>query len=148
LTLGRDKRKPRNAQLTSAVRAQLFQSANFIQPLSDSAAPARVFRAPSGAAVEVQWVVVSSQENAMFAARNWTPGLVTAGLGLLLFSSWMLQITQQPKPLAPVRTVPRKIVHGVPAARPQARDKRSENGHEPAPVAWMLHDFPLRDAAG
>jgi hypothetical protein len=98
--------------------------------------------------VEVQWEVVSPKENAMFAGRNWTLGLVTAGLGLLLFSSWMLQITQQPRPLTPLRTGPRRIVHGVPAARQQARDKRSETGHDPAPVAWMIHDCPFSVAAG
>ena len=85
----------------------------------------------------------------MYPHRHWTLGLVTLGMVLLVFSSWMLQITLPPRPLAPLpRTGPRKLVRGAPALRQPGREKRSECGHEPAPIAWMFHDLADRDAAG
>jgi hypothetical protein len=82
--------------------------------------------------------------------RRWTLGLVSFGLVMLVFSSWMLQITLPPRPVTPlaVRSMSRKMVHGAPAARQVGRDKRSETGHEPACIAWMLHDFPVPIAVG
>ena len=81
--------------------------------------------------------------------RRWTLGLVTMGLVLLLFSSWMLQITLPPRPLAHLpRTGPRKLVRGAPALRAPGREKRSDSGHEPAPIAWMFHEPAERVAAG
>jgi hypothetical protein len=81
--------------------------------------------------------------------RRRTFGLVTIGLVLLLLSSWMLQITLPPRPVSPLpRTGPRKLVRGAPALRAPGRDKRSESGHESAPIAWMLHEPAERVAAG
>jgi hypothetical protein len=82
--------------------------------------------------------------------RRWPFGLVTMGLVLWLFSSWMLQITLPPRPLAPTwpRTGPRKLARGAPALRAPGRDKRSESGHAFAPLAWTFHEPAEQLAAG
>jgi hypothetical protein len=76
-----------------------------------------------------------------------TLGLVTVGLVLLVFSSWMLQITlpRRPATPAPMRVGPRKMARNI---RHFGCDQRSASGHEPALVAGMLHDFAVRDVAG
>ena len=83
--------------------------------------------------------------------RRWTLGLFAAGVTLLLFSSWLLQHTLPPRDLVPSspRNGPRKVVRIVPVGRqPLGQDKkRSECGQDPAPLAWMVHDLPFRDAA-
>jgi hypothetical protein len=80
---------------------------------------------------------------------RWTLRLVTVGLLLLLFSSWMLQITlpRRPPEPHPLRIGARKIARTAPAPRPLGRDKRSESGHEATNVAWISHDLAGRDAA-
>ena len=81
--------------------------------------------------------------------QRWTLRVVTVGLVLLVFSSWMLQITLPRRALVPhpLRMAPRKVARTAPAPRPLSRDKRSESGHEAAYVAWMFHDLAVPDAA-
>jgi hypothetical protein len=86
----------------------------------------------------------------MIASRRWMLVLFGAGLVMLLFSSWILEVTLPPRHTMPRtgRSIWRKLVRIV----PRDQGKRSECGAEPAqgtPSALArsgkVHDLTDRD---
>jgi hypothetical protein len=102
-------------------KAQLLRPVNFLSLPHNSSSPRLLFRASAAALTEVEWEELPRQgrEIGMTARRSYTLGLFASGVALLVFSSWLLQITLPPREVG-ARPVVRKIFR---AARGQRRSE-------------------------
>jgi hypothetical protein len=91
-----------------------LQSVNFPSVPHHSSSTRFLFQASAKAAVEVEWEELPYQgrEIGMITNARYTLGLLAGGVALLVFSSWLLQITLPPREVG-IRPLVRKALRAA-----------------------------------